>query len=124
MTYLHGQDPPLIHGNLNAVSEQKFTHAKTLIIGCSGQGKIFIHKDGTTKIGEFGLAALCHPFAALVPSISFTGLSRWLSPELLDTDEDDEVTPTTASDVWALGCTMLEVYALFHGDSIIDEILL
>ncbi|KAF8597391.1 kinase-like protein [Ceratobasidium sp. AG-I] len=91
LEYLHTRSPPLVHGNLNA-------------------GKIFVHKDGTTKIGEFGLAALCHPFSALVPSISFIGHSRWMSPELIDVSIDEPVVTTTASDIWAIGCTLYEIF--------------
>ncbi|KAF8599961.1 kinase-like protein [Ceratobasidium sp. AG-I] len=90
LAYLHGQDPPLIHGNLNA-------------------GKIFVHEDGTTKIGEFGLATLCDPFSTLLPSISFVGDSRWMSPELIDVDIDEPTVPTTRSDIWAIGCTLFEI---------------
>ncbi|KAG9091033.1 hypothetical protein FS749_000117 [Ceratobasidium sp. UAMH 11750] len=90
VNYLHTLPSPIIHGNLNA-------------------GKLFVSQDGTTKIGEFGLAALCHPIAALVPSVNLTGLSRWLSPELLDLDAEDTAKPTKASDVWALGCTLYEI---------------
>ncbi|KAG9093926.1 hypothetical protein FS749_013477 [Ceratobasidium sp. UAMH 11750] len=90
VNYLHTLSSPIIHGNLNA-------------------GKLFVSQDGTTKIGEFGLAALCHPIAALVPSVNLTGLSRWLSPELLDLDAEDIVEPTKESDVWALGCTLYEI---------------
>lgn len=75
------------------------------------QGKIFVHENKTTKIGEFGLAALCHSFSALVPSVSFVGHSRWMSPELIDIDIDEPIVPTKPSDIWALGCTLYEVRA-------------
>ncbi|KAG9096021.1 hypothetical protein FRC06_009167 [Ceratobasidium sp. 370] len=89
VSYLHNLSSPIVHGNLNA-------------------GKLFVSHDNTIKIGEFGLAALCCPVAADTPSISFSGLSRWMSPELLDIGIDDEVTPTRESDIWALGCTLFE----------------
>lgn len=41
--------------------------------------------------------------------MSFNGASRWMSPELLDIDVGDDMMATTASDMWALGCTLLEV---------------
>ncbi|KAG8730697.1 hypothetical protein FRC11_006064, partial [Ceratobasidium sp. 423] len=93
LEYLHTHDPPITHGNINA-------------------GKLFVDAEGNTKIGEFGLAALCYPLAPLASSITFTGFSRWMSPELLDVDldDDDAVTvSTTYSDIWALGCTIFEV---------------
>ncbi|CAE6467981.1 unnamed protein product [Rhizoctonia solani] len=94
LEYLHTRSPPVVHGSINA-------------------GKLFVDADGKTKLGEFGLAALCYPLAPLASSITFTGFSRWMSPELLDIDPDNEdpVVPTTSSDIWALGCTIFEIIA-------------
>ena len=72
------------------------------------QGKIFVDASGITKIGEFGLAALCSKFAGSLPGVSMEGLSRWMSPELLDPHQED-VAATVMSDIWALGCTVFEV---------------
>lgn len=74
------------------------------------QDKVFVDEDGKTKIGEFGLAVFTRPFALLAPSISYAGFSRWMSPELVEFDlEGGAPEPTTASDIWALGCTIFEV---------------
>ncbi|KAG9103447.1 hypothetical protein FRC06_010753 [Ceratobasidium sp. 370] len=89
LRYLHSQTPPVVHGNINA-------------------GKIFIDAAGTAKIGEFGLAMSTMAFPDLVPSISHAGLVRWMSPELFSPD-GQAVKPTVKSDIWALGCTFLEV---------------
>jgi serine/threonine protein kinase len=72
---------------------------------------LFVDERGRIKIGEFGLANLCQTIAPLVPSITFTGFSRWRSPELLDIDPDEDsiIVPTKASDIWSLGCTVYEV---------------
>ncbi|KAG8718867.1 hypothetical protein FRC09_011984 [Ceratobasidium sp. 395] len=78
--------------------------------GTARKDKIFVTADGTAKIGEFGLSFLARDFALNAPSISQAGLSRWMSPELVDIDPDTGVVvPTTASDVWALACTLLEI---------------
>ncbi|KAG8715196.1 hypothetical protein FRC09_016826 [Ceratobasidium sp. 395] len=91
MDYLHSQNPPIVHGCLRA-------------------DKIFISADGTAKIGEFGLSFLTRDFALHAHSISQAGLSRWMSPELVNIDPDTgTVVPTTASDIWALACTLLEI---------------
>ncbi|KAH7322114.1 kinase-like domain-containing protein [Rhizoctonia solani] len=93
-SYLHNHHPPIIHGSLNA-------------------GKVFVDHNHHVKIGEFSLTALCYQEAPRFPSITFTGFSRWMGPELLDIDPDDDVmvSPTTESDVWALGCTLFEILA-------------
>ncbi|KAF8604821.1 kinase-like protein [Ceratobasidium sp. AG-I] len=70
LEYLHAQGPAIVHGNLNA-------------------GKIFVDASGITKIGEFGLTALCSKFAGSLPDVSMEGLSRWMSPELLDPHQED-----------------------------------
>ncbi|KAG9124119.1 hypothetical protein FRC07_012764 [Ceratobasidium sp. 392] len=89
--YLHTQDPAIIHGSLRA-------------------DKIFVTADGTAKVGEFGLSFSIRNFALLAPSVSQAGLSRWMSPELVNIDPDvGIVVLTTASDVWALGCTLMEI---------------
>ncbi|KAG8789956.1 hypothetical protein FRC12_013064 [Ceratobasidium sp. 428] len=91
MVYLHSQSPPIVHGCLRA-------------------DKIFVTADGTAKVGEFGLSLLTRDFALHAPSISQVGLSRWMSPELVDIDPDTgTIIQTTASDVWALACTLLEI---------------
>ncbi|KAG8703726.1 hypothetical protein FRC08_002666 [Ceratobasidium sp. 394] len=89
LLYLHTQTPPIVHGNINA-------------------GKIFVDATGTAKIGEFGLAASTMAFPDLVPSISHAGLVRWMSPERFAPDEQ-AAKPTVNSDIWALGCTFLEI---------------
>ncbi|CAE6503669.1 unnamed protein product [Rhizoctonia solani] len=91
LNYLHSQNPPVAHG-------------------CIRIGKLFVDARGTTKIGEFGLALLFEDFGLLAPPISQAGQARWMSQELLGTEENQEYSPpTTASDVWALGRTLYEI---------------
>ncbi|KAG8747581.1 hypothetical protein FRC12_014033 [Ceratobasidium sp. 428] len=64
---------------------------------------------------------LAQEFATLVPTVTLTGICRWMSPELLN-NEYDTVTPTQASDIWALGCTLYEILSgkLPYADSVHD----
>jgi serine/threonine protein kinase len=104
LKYLHELDPPIVHGNLNAVCT---------VIGASKhqtnclQGNIFFGEKHSVKLGEFGLAMLTQEFLTLAPSVLLTGICRWMSPELLESK--GKVVGTIASDIWALGCTMYEV---------------
>ncbi|QRV99097.1 Tyrosine kinase domain protein [Ceratobasidium sp. AG-Ba] len=86
LEYLHSQNPPVVHGNINA-------------------DKVYVDAEGIAKLGEFGLAASTLSFPDLVPAISHAGLVRWMSPEQFELEEQ----PTIYSDVWALGCTILEM---------------
>ncbi|KAG8689995.1 hypothetical protein FRC09_012175, partial [Ceratobasidium sp. 395] len=85
------------------------------------QGKVYIAESNVVKVGEFGLAMLAQEFATLAPTVSLAGITRWMSPELLD-NEDDSIVPTTSSDIWALGCTIYEIVSakLPYSDCIHD----
>ncbi|CAE6531245.1 unnamed protein product [Rhizoctonia solani] len=82
---------------------------------------ISVDREGNAKIGLFSfgrvLAAL-PPSAGVTASIGSVLSSRWMSPELLVTDQQ----PTTESDMWAVGCvcywilTGLKPYAAFGRD--------
>ncbi|CAE6459267.1 unnamed protein product [Rhizoctonia solani] len=82
---------------------------------------ISVDSEGTAKISLFSfgrvLAAL-PPGAGVTASIGVVLSSRWMSPELLATDQQ----PTTESDMWAVGClcywilTGIKSYAAFGRD--------
>ncbi|KAH7337513.1 kinase-like domain-containing protein [Rhizoctonia solani] len=86
LSYLHSRNPPVVHGHIR---------------------KLFVDIHSRTKIGGFGLASLVDGFEACAGPISQDDQIRWWSPELLRVK-----TPTgrpayaTASDIWALGCTL------------------
>ncbi|CAE6432800.1 unnamed protein product [Rhizoctonia solani] len=84
------------------------THQWSMAI-LTRSGKIFIDESGHTKIGEFGLTALCYHAAPLLSTVVFTGFNRWMSPELFNFEPDSIPTPTLASDIWALACTIFEI---------------
>ena len=84
-----------------------------------------VTRDGVAQLCDFGLVRLIHDQMAtgLTTTTAHTGTARYLSLELV---EADEVTmPTTASDIWALGCVGMEVnsYVLFTIQSLtLDEV--
>lgn len=73
------------------------------------QGNVLIDDDGRPQICDFGLAHIFfdEPGSGLTTTTEHTGTERYLAPELVL--GDIEAHPTTASDVYALGCLGLEV---------------
>ncbi|CAE6501859.1 unnamed protein product [Rhizoctonia solani] len=88
VVYLHGRDPPVAHGYINP-------------------GKIYIGHAGRAKLGEFGLSKSVAGFSHLVPSITVTGMTRWMSPEYFNDSEPG--LDTIPGDIWSFGCTLLEM---------------
>ncbi|KDN47684.1 hypothetical protein RSAG8_03474, partial [Rhizoctonia solani AG-8 WAC10335] len=88
IVYLHGRDPPVAHG-------------------CINPGKIYIGHAGRAKLGEFGLSQSVAEFPHLAPSITVTGMTRWMSPEYLNGSEPGLA--TIPGDLWSFGCTLLEM---------------
>ncbi|KAL5637115.1 hypothetical protein ACGC1H_000930 [Rhizoctonia solani] len=72
--------------------------------------KLLVDVHGTTKIEEFGLAALMQDFDSYAPTVLQDDSYRWWSSELLRRDpENQRPTCTMASDIWALGCTLFKI---------------
>lgn len=77
--------PALIHGNLKA-------------------NNVFVDDEGNPRIGDFRLAPVSREIFGLAPRSRLMSSLRWASPELMTNR-----TPTKATDVWAFGCTLIEV---------------
>ncbi|PVF91772.1 kinase-like protein [Serendipita vermifera] len=87
MEYLHLRNPVLVHGDLKPTN-------------------ILIDDDGHARICDFGLARiLSDENTGLTTTATHTGTMRYLAYELIISDQP---IPTTASDVWAIGCTGLD----------------
>lgn len=71
-----------------------------------------IDRENRAKVCDFGLTTFIHEHLeeAMTTIASSTGTVRYLAHELVDSDEDQP--PTTASDIYAVGCIGLEVRLL------------
>ncbi|KIO20091.1 hypothetical protein M407DRAFT_81941, partial [Tulasnella calospora MUT 4182] len=90
LSYLHGRDPPICHGDLKSLN-------------------ILVNSGNRAVITDFGSArtALTAEIAPSGEFITITGPAwtmRWAAPELLEGD-----LPGLASDIWALGWICWEV---------------
>ncbi|SJL07270.1 uncharacterized protein ARMOST_10613 [Armillaria ostoyae] len=105
MKYLHNHDPPIVHADI-----------------CGSQANILVMDDLRCCLADFGLSL----FAGLqtLDISSFKGTIRWLAPEYYPISFNSNVTCLigymdlslfnklyiTARDIYAYGCTIVEVF--------------
>jgi serine/threonine protein kinase len=79
----------------------------TLITQSDPKGNILIDEKRNARLCDFGISRILAEAGTTgnTTTSTHTGTARYLSYELLE----DPCIPTTASDVYALGCTGLEV---------------
>ncbi|KAF7325256.1 G-protein alpha subunit [Mycena venus] len=91
LKYLHDLDPPVVHGDIKGAN-------------------ILIDDGGQACLADFGLA-LAVESQAFDTSAGNRGTLRWLAPEILDSSRKAERQASlTKRDIYAFGCTILEVY--------------
>ncbi|KAF5386369.1 hypothetical protein D9757_006625 [Collybiopsis confluens] len=100
MQYLHHRDVPFVHGDIRG-------------------GNILITDKLHCRLADFGLT-LVTPNSHLTASFSnsVNGAIRWLAPEYIDFVGESAPPNHTSRDVYAFGCTILEILTLkppFHG---------
>lgn len=69
---------------------------------------VFLHKDGTIRLADFGIAVIEHVGSSYTRSQP-GGAAGWKAPELLDAEDDALVRPSAATDIYAFGCVCVEV---------------
>jgi len=90
LEYLHGLDPPIIHGDLKA-------------------DNVLIDQRGVARLCDFGLSRMLEDDVSLwkTSALSAPGTLRWKAPELLS---GNQKTVTTQSDMYAFAMTCYEAY--------------
>eukprot|EP01094_Clydonella_sp_ATCC50884_P024685 TRINITY_DN6260_c0_g1_i5.p1 TRINITY_DN6260_c0_g1~~TRINITY_DN6260_c0_g1_i5.p1 ORF type:complete len:321 (-),score=97.40 TRINITY_DN6260_c0_g1_i5:171-1133(-) len=64
---------------------------------------ILITRDGTCKLADFGVAITKRKVEE-TDDFDVAGTPYWMAPEIFEGEP-----PTTASDIWSLGCTVIEL---------------
>ncbi|KDQ13650.1 hypothetical protein BOTBODRAFT_84575, partial [Botryobasidium botryosum FD-172 SS1] len=93
--YLHNFDPIVVHGDLKG-------------------SNIFVSSSGDAVIADFGLSEMILAGAEQSNSTTFytAGSRRWQAPELIQAETKAQAQRTTASDIFAFGRVMAELYTL------------
>ncbi|TFK48734.1 hypothetical protein OE88DRAFT_1633996 [Heliocybe sulcata] len=63
---------------------------------------ILTNKDGCVKLADFGVASKATP--GVVNDAAVVGSPYWMAPEVIE-----QSGATTASDIWSVGCTVIEL---------------
>ncbi|KDQ07891.1 hypothetical protein BOTBODRAFT_139568, partial [Botryobasidium botryosum FD-172 SS1] len=94
LEYLHTREPPVIHGDLRGPN-------------------ILISQSGDVCIADFGLSELKAEGHEHYSTPWFSaGHPRWQAPELIRAETNEEARRTVASDVFAFGRVMLEIFTM------------
>ncbi|KAJ8079774.1 hypothetical protein PM082_016596 [Marasmius tenuissimus] len=92
IAYLHSHEPTIVHGDIRGAN-------------------ILVTDDLTCALADFGLAIATE--SRIMPTSSGSGLKgsiRWLAPEVISGDRHWRESP--CRDVYAFGCTVLELLTL------------
>ncbi|TDL19868.1 kinase-like protein [Rickenella mellea] len=89
-----------------------YLHDKEVVHGDIRGNNILIDECWHVRLADFGLTGFTNETLRTVSSINHAGSARWMAPELHNPERAglDRFVRTKASDIYALGCTILEIY--------------
>lgn len=83
-----------------------YLHAQQVVHRDIKGGNLLITREGSIKVADFGIATV----ASTTQRHSLVeGSPYWMAPEVIQMTGN----PTTASDIWSLGCTLIELLTGF-----------
>ncbi|KAJ3893142.1 kinase-like domain-containing protein [Lentinula edodes] len=109
LQYLHGLDPPIIHGDIRGVSNSQFQRDILFVkLTICAKANILIMDDFNCCLADFGLALVTESPSLHEKSLNLRGSVRWMSPEILDPKLFHLIQPKSR-DIYAFGCTVVEI---------------
>ncbi|KZV89786.1 kinase-like protein [Exidia glandulosa HHB12029] len=81
-------------------------HGRNIVHADIKGGNILVADDGTALVCDFGISVMLEEQSTSTQRTSMKGTCRWMAPELFS---DDAARHTLLSDLWALGCLIIEV---------------
>ncbi|KAK0231912.1 kinase-like domain-containing protein [Armillaria nabsnona] len=91
MKYLHNHNPPIVHADIRGAN-------------------ILVMDDLRCCLADFGLSLFAESQTLNSSSRMCKGSTRWLAPEHIDPNTVIDRVYITARDIYAYGCTIVEIY--------------
>ena len=79
----------------------EYLHSRGVVHGDIKPANLLVSEKGQVKVSDFGAS---HILGVEHDMASLTGTPRWMSPDMIQNGR-----ASTASDVWALGCVVMEM---------------
>ncbi|KAJ6453973.1 kinase-like domain-containing protein [Mycena sanguinolenta] len=93
----------------DCIAGLKYLHSVDIVHGDLRGGNILVDDDGHTRLADFGLAGFIDSETS-GKSSTRSGTTRWMAPELLCPPPGASFRRTFASDIWAFGCVVCEIW--------------
>ncbi|KAG2131264.1 kinase-like domain-containing protein [Suillus bovinus] len=87
----------------------QYLHDRHVIHGNLTGHNILIDSRGDAHVTDFGLSAILAECDSSSCETYYSGSIRWAAPELINLTDEEAGKPTTCSDVYSLGCILLQV---------------
>ncbi|KAG1900071.1 kinase-like domain-containing protein [Suillus fuscotomentosus] len=87
----------------------QYLHDRNVIHGNLSGHNILIDSKGNAHVTDFGLSAILAECDSSSCETYYPGSIRWAAPELIDLTDEEAGKPTTRSDVYSLGCVILQL---------------
>ncbi|EDV29650.1 uncharacterized protein TRIADDRAFT_19228 [Trichoplax adhaerens] len=104
----------ILHIFKQIVSALRYIHSYNILHRDLKTANIFLMKDGTVKMGDFGISTVLSDTAKEAKTV--LGTPYYISPEMCESKPYDD-----KSDIWALGCILHEMASLqktFEGSNL------